>query len=120
MKKLNNKLNQRREVIDLDIVDLHTKEVKGVPRKSQKIKSREKSTQTEKSEVNFISIFVHHTACEILVSLLGIELASPTLEVQSLDHWTAREVLRIIKLNLTIWKMELKENLPTVQEKKKT
>ena len=41
----------------------------------------------------FFGVFwLHHTACGILVPQLGIEPTPPVLEVQSLNHWTAREV----------------------------
>ena len=33
-----------------------------------------------------------HTACGILVPRSGIEPTPPAWEVQSLNHWTAREV----------------------------
>ena len=35
-----------------------------------------------------------HTACRILVPQPGIEPTPPTVEVQSLNHWTTREVPR--------------------------
>ena len=34
----------------------------------------------------------HHAACEILAPQPGIEPEPPALEVQSLNHWTTREV----------------------------
>ena len=36
---------------------------------------------------------VHHMACGILVPQPGVEPMSPTVEAQSHNHWTAREVL---------------------------
>lgn len=36
---------------------------------------------------------MHHMACGILVSQPGVEPMSPTVEAQSHNHWTAREVL---------------------------
>ena len=33
-----------------------------------------------------------HTACGILVPCLGFKPTPPAWEVQSLNHWTAREV----------------------------
>ena len=35
----------------------------------------------------------HHTACGILVPHSGIKPTPPAVEVQSLNHWTTREVL---------------------------
>ena len=37
----------------------------------------------------------HQMACRILVPQPGIKPAPPALEVQSLNHWTAREVLTL-------------------------
>ena len=43
--------------------------------------------------MNFICLFwLRRAACGSLVPLPGIEPASPTVEVQSLNHWTTREV----------------------------
>ena len=44
----------------------------------------------------------HCVACEILVPLPGIECMSPAVEVQSLNHWTAREV----PIQLIIWSLK--------------
>ena len=44
---------------------------------------------------NFIFILIfwsYHVACGILVPGPGIKPATPALEVQSLNHWTTREV----------------------------
>ena len=42
---------------------------------------------------SYIYIFwPHRVACGILVPRPGIELVPPAGEVQSLNHWTAREV----------------------------
>ena len=40
----------------------------------------------------FSSFWPHHTPCGILVPWPGIEPVPPAVEVQSLSHWTAREV----------------------------
>ena len=41
----------------------------------------------------FVCFWPHRVACGILVPWLGTEPTSPALEVQSLYHWTAGEVL---------------------------
>ena len=41
-----------------------------------------------------LSVFGYTVACEILVSLPGIEPMPPVVEAQSLNHWTTREVLK--------------------------
>ena len=38
------------------------------------------------------NFWLHCAACGILVPQPGIEPVPPALEVQSLNHWTAREV----------------------------
>ena len=38
----------------------------------------------------FFSFWLCHVACEILVPQPGIEPEPPALEVQNLNHWTAR------------------------------
>ena len=40
----------------------------------------------------FFFFLPHHAVCRILVSQPGIESASPAVEGQSRNHWTAREV----------------------------
>ena len=40
----------------------------------------------------FLIFWSHHAACGILVPRTGIKLAPPAVEMQSLNHWTAREV----------------------------
>ena len=40
----------------------------------------------------WVFFWPHHRACWILVLRLGVEPASPAVEVQSLNHWTTREV----------------------------
>ena len=44
--------------------------------------------------LNFIlfNFWPYHTACGILVSWLRIEPMSPALKVQSVNHWTTRDV----------------------------
>ena len=37
-------------------------------------------------------LYFAHTACGILIPWPGVEPVSPALEVQSLNHWTAREI----------------------------
>ena len=52
-------------------------------------------TQRKRKKKIFCFFFVFwlcHTACGILFLWPGIELVPPTLEVWSLNHWTAREV----------------------------
>ena len=45
-----------------------------------------------------------NAACRILVPQPGIKPVPPTMEVQSLNHWTAREVLRqFCKCGRSIW-----------------
>ena len=44
------------------------------------------------SSLFFFSFWSHHMACGILVPWPGIEPTPPAVEVQSLHHWTAREV----------------------------
>ena len=39
-------------------------------------------------------------ACRILVPCQGTELAPPAVEVQSLNHWTTREVPIFLKIKL--------------------
>ena len=39
-----------------------------------------------------ISFWMHPTACRILVPPPGIKPTPPALEVQSLNHWTTRQV----------------------------
>ena len=41
---------------------------------------------------------LHHAACGILVPWPGIEPMPPALQAWSLNHWTTREVLRVIAL----------------------
>ena len=41
----------------------------------------------------FFFFWSYHVACKILVPWPGIEPMPPALEAQSLNHWTAREVL---------------------------
>ena len=41
---------------------------------------------------SFFFFWPHHTACRILVPQPGIEPVPPALEMQSLNHWTTREV----------------------------
>ena len=43
--------------------------------------------------VKTLCVFFCHTAYKILVPQPGIKPALPAVEVQSLNHWTAREVL---------------------------
>ena len=45
-------------------------------------------------------VWLHHAACRVLVPRSGIESMPPALGVQSLNHWTAREVPL-----LQFWKM---------------
>ena len=40
--------------------------------------------------------FIGQTPCGILVPQLGMESMLPAVKVQSLNHWTAREVLRCV------------------------
>ena len=54
---------------------------------------KKKKTDTCLLKKLFI-IWLHLAACEILVSRSGIEPLLPALEVQSLNHWTTREVPR--------------------------
>ena len=42
---------------------------------------------------SFLSSWLHHKSCRILAPQPGIELVPPAVETQSLNHWTAREVL---------------------------
>ena len=43
----------------------------------------------------FIYLFrPHHVACRIFVPRPGIKPITPAVEAQSLNHWTAREVLQ--------------------------
>ena len=44
----------------------------------------------------FLIFWSHHAACGILVPRTGIKLAPPAVEMQSLNHWIAREVPRIV------------------------
>ena len=48
-----------------------------------------------------ISFWPCHTACEILVPQPGINLL-PTVESQSSDHWTAREVPSVFILSMKV------------------
>ena len=41
----------------------------------------------------FFTFSVHHVACGILVPQPGAEPMSPTVEAQSHNHWTTREVM---------------------------
>ena len=43
--------------------------------------------------LQFLCFWLHCTACGILVPQPGIEPTPPALEVWSLNHWTAKEVL---------------------------
>ena len=45
-----------------------------------------------------VQFWPHHRACKILVLQPGIEPMLPTVEVQNLNHWTTREVLKILIL----------------------
>ena len=47
-----------------------------------------------------------HAACGILVSQSGIELLSPALEAQRLNHWTTKEVPRSQFLNTHLQRKE--------------
>ena len=54
---------------------------------------------------HFIYLFIFwpcHTACGILVPWSGIEPLSPAVEVQSFNHWTAREVPTTFVLKIPI------------------
>ena len=44
-------------------------------------------------------------AHEILVPQPGIELVSPAVEAQSLNHWTAKEVPRLLGIYTKEWKI---------------
>ena len=48
----------------------------------------------------FLIFWPRHAACGILVPQPGIKPTPPALEAQSLNHWTAREVLEILFLML--------------------
>ena len=53
------------------------------------------------SRVNILFFFFfwpHGAACGILVPRPGIKPVPPALEAQSLNHWTAREVLSVVFL----------------------
>ena len=57
------------------------------------------------SEIKFLSFFAGRgnggsTTCRLLVPQPGIELTPPTVVVQSLNQWTAREVPRYIDSNM--------------------
>ena len=54
----------------------------------------------------------HHIACRILVPWSGMNPCPPTVKVQSLNHWTAREVSRGTSLNSTIPFLSLTILLP--------
>ena len=43
----------------------------------------------------FLSLWQHYIPYGLLVPQRGIKITSPALEVQSLNHWTAREVPRL-------------------------
>ena len=48
--------------------------------------------------------FFGHVACGVLVSLPGIEPIPPSLEAQSLNHWTARKSpLLQLKKKKIVW-----------------
>ena len=54
---------------------------------------------------SFIFIFFDSTACAILVLQPGIELVPPTVEAQSLNYWTAREVPLFYVSDSPSWQM---------------
>ena len=45
---------------------------------------------------SFFFFWLHHTACRVLVPRPGIEPMPRAVEVQSRNHWTAREVPRFL------------------------
>ena len=44
----------------------------------------------------FCFVLPHRSACKILGFQPGIEPASPVVEMQSINHWTAREVPTLV------------------------
>ena len=44
---------------------------------------------------------LNHAACGILVPWSGVELMSPVMEAQNLNHWTAREIPRFVYFQKT-------------------
>ena len=62
----------------------------------RKLEERNKSFQGRKAHL-FVCFLPNCTACRILAPRPGVEHASCTMEAQSLNHWTARELASSLK-----------------------
>ena len=62
--------------------------------------------QTSTFWLSFCFLFffwLHHVVCGILVPWSGIEPVAPAVEAWSLNHWTARQVPRLLLSEIAFW-----------------